>query len=103
MFYEWNIAWKTIRKEGLGSLFQQAPHLFWGSGIGGEFSYDPTTGGKIGRGHPILRETGRGLICPGQFKSWLAGLLIGWASVRHHMPFWKSARRAVARYFARKH
>ena len=54
MFYEWSIAWKTIRKEGLGSLFNKLQIYFGDLASAREFSYDTATGeAEAGGGHPI--------------------------------------------------
>jgi predicted O-methyltransferase YrrM len=75
MFYEWSIAWKTIRKEGLGSLFNKL-RIYFGDMISAAiFLTARRPKAKPDAVIPFIWEAGRGLICPGQFKSELAGLL----------------------------
>jgi predicted O-methyltransferase YrrM len=81
MFYELSITWKTIRKEGLGSFFNKLGIYFGDLTAAVSFLSARRPAAKPDAVIKFIWEAGRGLICPGQFKSELAGL-IDWMGQR---------------------
>jgi predicted O-methyltransferase YrrM len=81
MFYELSIAWKTIRKEGLGSLFNKLRIYFGDLAAAANFLAARRPAATPDAIVKFIWSAGRGLIAPGQFKSELIGLL-NWMSQR---------------------
>lgn len=75
MFYELSIAWKTIRKEGLKSLFNKLRIYFRDLAMAVSFLLARRPEAKLEAVINFIWEAGSGLISPGQFKSELSGLL----------------------------
>ena len=75
MFYELSITWKTLRREGLGSLFNKLRIYFGDLTAAVSFLLTRRPAAKPDAVIQFIWEAGHGLICPGQFKSELAGLL----------------------------
>jgi predicted O-methyltransferase YrrM len=75
MFYELSIAWKTIQKEGLGSLINKLRIYFGDLAAAVSFLAARQPEAKPDAVIQFIWEAGGGLICPGQFESELAGLL----------------------------
>jgi predicted O-methyltransferase YrrM len=81
MFYELSIAWKTIRTEGLGSLLNKLRIYFGDLAAAASFLSARRPAAKPDAVIEFIWTAGRGLICPGQFKSELGGLL-NWMTQR---------------------
>ncbi|MDD5139084.1 MAG: class I SAM-dependent methyltransferase [Verrucomicrobiales bacterium] len=75
MFYELRITWRTIRKEGFGSLFRKIRTYFGDLAAAARFLAARRPEAKPEAIIKFIWEAGRGLICPGQARSELSGLL----------------------------
>jgi predicted O-methyltransferase YrrM len=81
MFYEISIAWKTVRKEGLGSLLNKLRIYFGDLAAAVSFLAARRPEAKPEAVIKFIWEAGGGLIRPGQFKSELSSLF-GWMAQR---------------------
>jgi Methyltransferase domain len=81
MFYELSIAWKTIRKEGLGSLFNKLRIYFSDLAAAAGFLSARRPEARPDAVVKFIWEAGGGLIRPGQFETELSGLL-NWMAQR---------------------
>jgi predicted O-methyltransferase YrrM len=75
MFYELNIAWKTIRKEGFNPLFQKIRTYFGDIFSSVNFLFARRPEAKPDAIMKFIWAVGNGVIAPGQEKSELSGLL----------------------------
>jgi predicted O-methyltransferase YrrM len=75
MFYELRITWRTIFKEGFGSLVTKIRIYFGDLVAAAGFLTASRPEAKPEAIIQFIWEAGRGLICPGQVKSELSGLL----------------------------